>query len=147
MQDSVERYFSEDNMFQPIVDTVRSVLLEQPLLPANDESFVAGKNAKLAESDDLRKLLSTEQLMDLFASQLPLKWISGEISEKTTHDLWTYLRETLEVPEIRAETFARNLSVDFLEKQTDTWIIKFYTFLSKGARPALRRCAPNCRPS
>ncbi|HOM98303.1 MAG TPA: hypothetical protein PLY41_08380, partial [Acetomicrobium sp.] len=121
--------FPEDGMFYPIVEAVRNALMDQELLPADDGTFVSARNAKLARGTELRNLLTHDQLKDLFRSDNDIKWLSGEITENRTTDLHSYLMSELDVEEIRPETFIELLTDEFLQAQTDTWIIKFYNFL------------------
>lgn len=128
------RKFDEGSMFYPIAEAVREALRENELLPADDGTFVSGENAMLGRGAELRKLLSSEQLKELFPSKgdKEIKWISGEITE---HDLWKYIREELQVEEIRPESFAKKIDEPFLKNQTDDWIISFYQFLKVSQRP------------
>ena len=121
--------FPEDGMFYLIVEAVHDALIDQELLPAGDGTFVSARNAKLASAEWLRTLLRDEQMKQLFRTENPLKWISGEITERTKHDLWKYVREDLKVEEITPDSFARKIEGSFLEKQTDDWMIAFYTQL------------------
>ncbi len=119
----------KSSMFYPIVEAVRDALLDQELLPADDGTFVSARNARLASAEWLRTLMLDEQLRQLFKTEDPLKWISGEIKGQAKHDLWKYIREELEVEEITPDSFARKIEGSFLEKQTDDWMIAFYTQL------------------
>ncbi len=122
--------FSEDSMFYPIVVAVRDSLMDKELLPADDGTFVSARNAKLASAEWLRKLLRKEQVRQLFKNEVPLKWISGEITERAKHDLWKFIREELEVEEVTPDSFARKLDELFLKEQTDDWFVEFYGYLS-----------------
>ena len=57
--------FPENNMFYPIVSKVRDALMNEELLPADDGTFVAARNAKLARGAELRRLLDQDQLRRL----------------------------------------------------------------------------------
>ena len=117
----------EDEMFRPIFDRVRETLKEQPLLPAHGGGFVAAMHAKVAESADLRDLLSQEQLRQLFGAGSEWKWLSEEI----TGDLRSYLVKQLGVGEVTADSFARRFDERFIEAQPDEWVAEFYGFLTK----------------
>ncbi len=124
--------FPEDGMFYPIVEAVRNALLDQELLPTDDETFVSARNAKLASVAELRELLKHDRLKELFQSNNDIKWLSGEITEKKeTRDLYDYIKTVLKIVEIRPETFAELITNDFLKapKCSDSWIIQFYNFL------------------
>ncbi len=119
----------ENSIFYPIVEAVRDALMDLELLPADDGTFVSARNAKLARVAELRKLLSSNQLQELFSSKETVKWLSGEITQNRTPDLLSYLINELNVEGIRPETFIELLTDEFLQAQTDTWIIQFYNFL------------------
>jgi hypothetical protein len=129
--------FPEEGMFYPIVEAVRDALMGQELLPADDGTFVSAKNAKLARRADLRKLLTHDQLRELFQYKDDIKWLSEEITQDRTPDLRSYLMSELDVDEIRPKRFAQLITDDFLEAQTDDWIIHFYDFLAKENKSGL----------
>jgi len=118
--------FPEYSMFYPIFTAVRESLMYEDLLPTDDDSFVSAHNAKLASAEWLRSLLRGEQLSYLFKTEISLKWISGEITDRVKFDLRKYLRDELKIEEITPDSFARKVDVKFFEKQTDNWVIEFY---------------------
>ena len=122
--------FLENSIFYPIFEEVSEALMDEELLPANDGSFVAGRNAKLARGAGLMKILNQDQLCALFESLEEIKWLSADISQDRTPDLRSYLIDVFRVEEIAPETFARRLSEQFLAAQSDEWFIEFYEFLS-----------------
>ena len=121
--------FPENSMFYPIFSRVRKALLSEELLPAEDGTFVAAPNAKLAGSAKLMELLDQGQLQALFQSDGEIRWLPGRITQDRTPDLCLYLRNELKIDEIDPKVFARNLSKEFLVEQTDEWFIRFYKFL------------------
>ena len=116
--------------FDPIFKKVREVLMTEALLPANDGTFVSAQNAKLVRGAELMKILNQEQLGALFQSRAEIKWLSSDITQNRTPALRSYLMQGLDIEEVDPETFARNLSKQFLASQDDEWFIKFYEFLS-----------------
>lgn len=125
--------FPKDGMFYPIFEAVRNALREQELLPADDGTFVSARRARLARGGDLRRLLPNDLLTSLLKAQEGLKWLSGEITHDRTQtrDLHGYLLSELEVKVIDPESFAKNLSEDFLAGRDDDWFTSFYKFLLK----------------
>lgn len=121
--------FPDDSMFYPIFESVRNILIEEELLPADDGSFVSADNAKLARGGELRKLLNYDQLVRLFQSRVEIKWLAGEITQDRTPDLRNYLMTELDVEEVPPESFARRIDHSFLSAQPDRWFIDFYKFL------------------
>lgn len=122
--------FSETSLFYPIFSRVRRALMYEELLPADDGTFVAARNAKIAGSERLNRLLNSNQLRQLLQTADVAKWLSSEISERRTPALWRYLRFELEVVDVDPDMFARRLNEDFLAFQSDEWFIEFYKFLS-----------------
>ena len=122
--------FPEENMFYPIFSRVRDALISEELLPSNDGTFVAARNAKLVRGTELIQLLDQDQRSVLFQSDDKVKWLSTDITLDRTPDLRSYLMRELEVVEVTPEIFARNLSERFLASQDDEWFIRFYKYLS-----------------
>jgi hypothetical protein len=137
--------FPTDSMFRPLFDHVRDALRGQPLLPTDNGGFVSAKHAKLARGMELLDLFSPSQLGDLLGATEPVQWLSREISENRTPDLYRYLvgrtarwkgdSEASEALandlEVRPEVIVRKLTSDFMAKQEDTWITRLYTFLGR----------------
>ena len=121
--------FPEDDMFFPIAEAVRDALRNQELLPADNKTFVAARNAKLARGAELRVLLDQNQLGSLFQSGDKIKWLDGAITQDRTPDLRTYLIENLDVEEITGEKFTPKLSESFLKEQSDDWMALFYEYV------------------
>jgi len=127
------QYFSAESRFYPIVDTVRNAFKNEKLLPANDEGvFVSSGNAKLARGSELRKLLTYNQLKELFQHDSDIQWLSGAITQNRASVLRSYLMDELSVEEIRPERFVQLITDKYLEMQSDDWIVQFYNFLDGG---------------
>ena len=122
---------NENNMFRPIYERVKIELCENELLPTDDGNFISAKKAKFADGVELRKLLSESQLKALLNLEEPHKWLSKGITydKDKTHDLWSYLRYDLNVEEVSPKKFARKITSQFLEEQTDEWMVQFYIYL------------------
>jgi hypothetical protein len=130
--------FPKDSMFRPIFDRTRTLLSNERLLPTDDGCFASASKAKLARGGELRDLITDEQLSELYGESP--KWLSGEITQDRTSILRGYLVNILKIDEIDPETLARKLDDEFLERQSDEWVIRFYKFLN-GQR-ALWRPSP-----
>jgi len=123
-----ESEFPEDAMFYPVFNKVCEAFRENALLPTSDGHYIPSTQAKLARSSALRKLLSDAQLQQLYGGNFT--WLSDEISENSTPDLYCYIRDILKVETIDSEKFASRLNQDFIEKQSDSWVTDFYIFLT-----------------
>ena len=127
----------ENNLFYPIFSRLRETFMNEELLPTNDETFISARNAKLADSEGLIELLNSDQLSLLFERSGITKWLLSDITVRRTQNLWKYLRDELKIDEVDPEMFARRLSESFLAEQSDNWFVRFYKFLSIGARPPI----------
>ena len=97
-----------DGMFDPLFDQTKATLLNQDVLPRYRGGFVSGEVAALGDSEDLRRLLTSAQLSEIFGQRLD--WLTGSITEGRSREVWTYLIEELDVREIRPRV--RSASVD-----------------------------------
>lgn len=123
---------NEKHLFRPIYDAVvKTLRSDEKLLPTNDGAFISAKNATLASVDWLRKLLTPDQLRDLFSAKYQLNWLSSEITRKLTPDLRNYLINELDVEEVTPDSFTSRIEETFLAKQSNKWIIDFYKCLNK----------------
>jgi Domain of unknown function (DUF3883) len=129
--------FGEESRLRALFERVRESLASEPLLPKHAGAHLAGKQAKLASNQELRALLDPSQLTSLFGGTKQLAWLSGDITQDRTPALRRYLMREHEIDEITPAAVMRALSNDFLEAQSDFWIIRLYEFLS--GQPALLR--------
>ena len=116
-------------LFTPLFRAVREILEHERLLPAANGQFVCASAAKLAGSSELRAILTEDDLATLFDATTPIYWLSADITPDRTHDLHTYLRRQIGISVIDPEGFANRITAAFLQKQTDEWMVRFYTFL------------------
>jgi hypothetical protein len=121
--------FPKDGMFRPLFDRVQAILGNERLLPTHDGSFASAGEAKLARGAGLLELITDAQLGELYGSQS--KWLSGDITEVRTPVVHRYLTNILQIDEIDPEALARKLESEFLERQSDEWMIGFYKFLHR----------------
>ncbi|MFC4653927.1 sacsin N-terminal ATP-binding-like domain-containing protein [Rheinheimera marina] len=129
--------FPQDSRFAPMFDAVRKAFQDEDLLPTFDNRHVNAKQAKLARTQELRELLSPEQVATLFGSEVAV-WLSGDITQDKAPDIRQYLMRQLEIEEITPIKLVPSLTKTFLEAQSDAWILRLYEFLN-GQENALRR--------
>ncbi len=136
--------FPPGSMFRPLFDTVRAALAHDALIPAaTPGSHVAGVTATeyrpasdlvLAASPGLIGLLDPDQLGDLLDAGGPRWFADPAITPDGTPLLWRYLRDELSVPELTAAGVATQAGSDFLTRQPDQWIARYYAFLHADTR-------------
>lgn len=123
--------FPESSRFHPIYQKVLNELKTQPLLPVNNgETYTGLSDAYLADSSPTRELLAqnnSQPLKDLVNNQ-SASWIFSTITGNQ-NDLWKYVKDNLVQEEIDYTKLARRLKKEFIEKQTDDWLMDLYAFL------------------
>lgn len=129
----------EDSMFYPLFEITKSALIEDQLLPTIDGGHASGSDSCLGRTDVLRELITPLQLASLLAREQPLHWLDGDISRDRTPTLRRFLMQELGIQEVTPEVILQHLTREFLELQTDEWIVSLYEFL--GSQKALRRRA------
>ena len=111
----------------------------QAVFPVEKGNFITLENAFLGESQSLRDLLDKEQLRLLTKNEVA-NWIFPNLS--ATADLGQFIRQLLNdnligrsvSPILNWEAALRLMEIDFLEKQSDKWLIYFYTELLQNHR-------------
>jgi len=135
--------FSVGSMFHPIFQTVRHALLNEELLPAFGRGYVTGKSAKLARGSEMAALFNPKRLQLLLGLERTPRWLSTDISENKTPELYTYLvgrrgrgrwsgeeiEPLVEDIEVRPEHLLAHINEKFMSEQTDAWVKKLYVYL------------------
>ena len=124
--------FPSSSMFHPIFTRVKEALMTEELLPTNDGSFVASKNALLARGVDLMKLLKCKQLSKLWSTDV--RWLPSTITADRTPVLRRYLINELNIKVVTPELFADKITKEFMACQPDEWVQEFYCFLCDHKR-------------
>ncbi|HOD79232.1 MAG: hypothetical protein BWY08_00012 [Bacteroidetes bacterium ADurb.Bin174] len=119
--------FPENSMFYPIFESVRDTLQKEALLPAEDGSFITADNALLAEADWLIDLLKDNQLKLLYLNGK--KWIHQKVGKGALKE---YFKKVLGIETIDTDGFASKVDNQFFKEQSDQWLMKFYSQLSKN---------------
>lgn len=118
-----------DNLFTPLFEIVKARLMKNPLIPTDGGGHIEAERGLLGRGADLRRLLSSKQLIDLGYGGK--KWLDGRITETYLPEVREYLIQELGVREVRPEDLVsqRALEEVFLSKQSDAWMIDLYDFL------------------
>jgi len=123
--------FPEGSMFEPLFKTVRNALASEPLLPCFNGGYTSARNVKLARTQELRELFSSNQLTTLFEHDGELNWLTSDITQNNTPELRHYLIRELDITAVTPEMMLSKLDKSFLESQSDQWILKLYEFLKR----------------
>lgn len=121
--------FPPSSFFRPLYEKFRRVMQTQDLIPSVDRKYIKAEDAKLARGTELIQLLPPESLRALFGFSKNYCWISEEITRDRTPELHQFLRDAVDIEEIDPEKFARQVTKEFLENQSDEWLVNLYEFL------------------
>ena len=123
-------YFGGESLFAPLFDATKQVLSSEPMLPRLGAGYLPAKCARLGGTQELRDLFSPVHLTEIYGGEHEFGWLSNDITQNQTPDLYWYLRDKLEVTEVSSNAIIRQLDREFLESQPDDWILKLYEFLN-----------------
>jgi hypothetical protein len=115
-----------EQIYSVIYEKVKEKFISEELLPTSDGKYAKAGDVLLARGKELTEFLSTNDLQELFSKQ---NWLDTNITYDRTRELRDYLTNELEVKEVDFEDFARGITVAFLQKKTDDWMINFYARL------------------
>ena len=134
--------FTEDNVFHLFYEAVKDKILSgKEILPTSNADYVSCHNALIARTKELRDILQSKQISELFQKK-SAKWLDENITFNKMALLRRYLLEDIELQEITPDKFANAFTKEFIQCQNDKWVIKFYKFLSK--HPELLREKKRC---
>jgi hypothetical protein len=122
-------HFPPGSFLRPLYEEFRKAMLTLDLLPSVDGKYIKAEEAKLARGTELIQLLPAESLKALFGFSKNYRWISDDITRDRTPELREFLMSAVNIEEIDPEKFARQITKEFLESQSDEWLVKFYEFL------------------
>lgn len=108
---------------------VKHTLITNSLLPTSDNRYTSASDALLSRERELTTLLNHNDCSTLFDREF---WLSTAITYDKTRTLKDYLTDILDIPEINMQKFCREISISFIEKKSDEWIIDFYTSSTKS---------------
>lgn len=98
-------------------EQVKSIFAKQALLPTITKKYEKADNVVLAREKALTNL------EDSFNKNT---WLSTEITHDKTPELRSYLINELDIKEITMQNFCKEISEEFIESKTDSWLVKFY---------------------
>lgn len=124
------RHYGEESMFRPLFDATLKAFSEQAVLPAAGGGHVAGNVAKLSRGEGLRELFTPDQLGELLGEDGPRYWLSEDITRDRAAMLRDLLIRHVGVKELTPDSLPPRITSGFLDAQSDSWIERFYAFLS-----------------
>jgi len=112
-----------EQIYSVIYEKVKEKFLSEKLLPTSDGTYTKAGDALLARGKELTEFLNNDDIQNLFSKQ---NWLDTNITYDKTRELRDYLINELEITEVDFESFARKITVEFLQTKSDGWMIDFY---------------------
>lgn len=116
---------SRQAFLQPIFDETRKALRSKRLLPRHGGGYATRAEALMSRTAGLRELVSSRQLASLY--ERGSVWLDGSLAD--ANDVQDYIRHQLNIRELRLENVLPKLTSEFLEEQSDEWIVRLLAFL------------------
>lgn len=112
-----------EKIYSVIYEKLKEKFLSEKLLPTSDGTYIKAGDALLARGKELTEFLNNNDIQNLFSKQ---NWLDTNITYDKTRELRDYLINELGVIEVDFESFARKITVEFLQTKSDEWMIDFY---------------------
>lgn len=134
--------YGHDNFFGNFYQKVKQIFKTEEILPAKGKTFAHKQNAYWADSPDLASLFSNEQLAELVKNE-NAKWVFSTIGRTKDKEITDYIDggserswERKEPNLIKSNLDFENkiadlITKDFVKKQSNEWLHKFYEYLSE----------------
>lgn len=115
---------------KPISEAVTGLLRREAVFLVWGNRYVKCNNAYIARNEDLRRLLSQEQLAELTRNPQS-GFLRFSLKDEDQED---FLTRTIGIKSFAPEEMARRLTADFMSHQEKAWVVKLYHFLKTSAR-------------
>ncbi len=124
--------FGAASMFGPLFDAALAAFGASDLVPDAEGGYRGSAGVVLADSAELRELLTSRQLGELLGAASPVAFADETITETATPPLWHYLRDQVGVTAVTPREIVARMSQEFLTAQSDEWLARFYLFLYRN---------------
>lgn len=118
--------------FSPFYKEIRNIFLNNQILPGKKGRYYSRAKAYWAADTELSDLFSDEQLSDLFKNPNS-GWVFISKGQKqlnqANRNLENYISGLISEV-VDAKKLLRLFTKEFVEKQTDEWLIQLYTYLA-----------------
>lgn len=99
---------------QCLYNKITELFNKEALLPTEDKKFI---------TPDRAVILETKKLLDFYSGSKEV--LSLDISE----NVCKYLKDEFRIESLDTREFVANLTLNYLEKQSDDWLIRFYEYM------------------
>jgi len=127
------RVFENFNLFYPLFETVKSLLMNVAIIPSKSGEYVTARCSKIARQEKLATLFSDNLLTALLLDGNDYHWLPTYLTEtnKEYEHVYKYFNSELKISVVRPEDLRIyfNNNKSFLQNQTNDWLIELYSIL------------------
>ena len=131
------RDFASGDIFRVIFDKTRQLLLDEAILPTLSGGNSPARLLLIPSNSEIRNLFGRDEVSALFKLGEGADWLAPSIADKA--ELVDYLTNDLGIRKITIEDIIGVLDEQYLRKQSDDWIIRFYSFCNKQDATIVRK--------
>lgn len=123
----------DDEVPEVVRNNFIDVVRKNNLVLSKGKKYLWTDNVLRGDSEDIETLLSREQLSDLYPE---LGGVVDFVANKKDRrsDIDNEIVEALGIEILDTESFSKKITVQFLEKQSEGWVDRFYNYIEKHAR-------------
>ena len=117
--------------YEAFYDATVKALLTEEFLPTLEGKFTTADKALLARGgatesrgESIVKLLTATENAQVFGDRTV--WLSTAITQNNTRELWAFITTVLKITEVDYDEFLGTVTGEFLEKQPEDWLVRFY---------------------
>ena len=123
--------FEKITSSRPFYNSFTKLLKNEKIFLTWGNNYCYATNAFIASNEDIRKLVSNEQL-SILLNKPECGFI--KLSSRRSEDEYEYLENEVHLKTFDADMFASYIKADFMESQELDWVFKLYQFLKTSAR-------------
>ena len=119
------------------------IVKENDLLLTSTGKYTSILNAFIARPTKLREVINDKQLTTLMGSSKPLYFVCSQI--KAGSNEWEYMTRSLDISIFDYDNFSKTVSADFMSRQSEAWLHRFYKHLNDSNNWSLFKESPIIR--
>lgn len=131
-----ENIFKIISLDYEVPDVIRDsfiyVVKNNNLILSKGRKYLGIDDVLRGDSEDIEALLGEEQLSELYPDKGVVEFVANKKDRRSYID--DEVVDALGIEILDAKSFSQKLSEEFLGKQSDGWIDRFYNFIEKHAR-------------
>jgi hypothetical protein len=131
------KQFPRGDLFRGLFEQTRQCLLKEEILPTLSGVHAPARLVLIPGNREIRNLFGREEISALFKIGTGADWLEPSIADRT--EIAPYLETELGIRKITIDEVIAVLDERYLSKQSDDWLIRFYTFCQKQQPAVIRK--------